>query len=137
MRWGIGKGNLPLEGLAPTQDANFKRQPLISEENAPHSRRIYRSYNETPTTRRNPKMTKTQIAKIAVGAIVGSGTTTIVSSIIKNNTQPENVKDQITIAAGGVVIGMMAAQATRKYSDEMIDDITKWWTELRSSKKTA
>jgi hypothetical protein len=68
---------------------------------------------------------KIRIAKGVATFIVGAGTTKIVKSIIQNNTDPEKLVDRVEIAAASVVIGAMAADATRRYTDNMIDELVK------------
>ena len=64
------------------------------------------------------------VAKYVVSTVVGIGTTKIVRTIINNNIEPETTKDQITVTTASVVIGMMAADATKSYTDSMIDQVT-------------
>ena len=72
-------------------------------------------------------ITKTDIAKNVVSFIVGAGTAKIVGQVIKNNTQPESMTDKVTMTAGAFVIGGMAAEATKKNTDQKIDELTMWW----------
>lgn len=72
-------------------------------------------------------MTKTDIAKNIINFVVGAGTTKIVHQTIKNNTNPETVTDQVTIGAGSVVLGAMAADASKSYTDAKIDEMVSWW----------
>lgn len=74
-------------------------------------------------------MNKLELAKLAVSAIVGAGTTKIVVAIIKNNTDPEKITEKVAIAAAGFVLGSMAADASKKYTDAKIDEAAKWWKE--------
>lgn len=80
-------------------------------------------------------MTKIEFAKTAVSFVVGSGTSKIVVGIISNNVRADKVTDQVAITSAGVVIGMMAADATKKYTDAKIDEIVDWWK--KNVKKTA
>lgn len=72
-------------------------------------------------------MTKTDIAKTVTNLVVGAGTTRIVTQIIKNNTDPQTVTDQVTMTAGAVVLGSMAADASKEYTSAKIDQITTWY----------
>jgi hypothetical protein len=72
-------------------------------------------------------MTKTDIAKRVVGFVVGAGTTKIVGSIIQKNTEFEKKTDRIAVASASLVIGTMAADTTKKYTDAKIDEIVNWW----------
>lgn len=68
-------------------------------------------------------MNKIAFAKNAVSLIVGTGTAKIVSSIISNNTNPENVVDKVTMTSASLVLGAMVADVTRRYTDAKIDQI--------------
>lgn len=67
-------------------------------------------------------MNSIKLVKTATSFIVGAGTTKIVSSIIQNNVSPDNVADKVAVTGAAFVIGSMAADATRKYTDSMIDE---------------
>ena len=79
-------------------------------------------------------MNKTDIAKRVVSTIVGIGTTKIVSSIISTTTDPESVTDKVAVLASSFVIGSMAVEATRNWTDTKIDGIVIWYHELASKK---
>lgn len=72
-----------------------------------------------------------EITKFAASAVVGVGTSKIVHSIIDNNTEAESAVDTVTIAAGSLVIGSMAADATKKYLDEKIDAVVAWYHSIK------
>jgi len=72
-------------------------------------------------------MTKLDFVKTAASFVVGAGTTTIVASIIKNNVQPRNAYDKVTVVAGSIALGSMAASATKKYTADTIDEMADWW----------
>lgn len=72
-------------------------------------------------------MTKLELTKAVVGLAVGSGASKIIHSIIKNNVQPSGVIDQITLVAGSIVLGSIAADASKKHSDIKIEEIADWW----------
>ena len=72
-------------------------------------------------------MTKIEFAKKAITFIVGMGTTKIASDIIKNNVDPQNVAEKVTVFAGGMVIGSMAADATKEYTGAKVDEMISWW----------
>lgn len=74
-------------------------------------------------------MTKLELTKTVVNIVVGTGTTKIVSNIIKNNTNAETITDTVTMAAGSVVLGSMAADASKEYTSDKIDKIADWWHE--------
>ena len=64
------------------------------------------------------------VVKFVVSGIVGIGTTKIARTIIDNNIEPETTKDQVTVGAASIVLGMMAAEATKEYTNASIDHIT-------------
>lgn len=74
-------------------------------------------------------MTKLEFTKMAVNIVVGAGTSKIVGSIIRNNATPANLADQVTMTAGAVVLGSMAADASKKYTGDKIDEMASWWNE--------
>jgi large-conductance mechanosensitive channel len=74
-------------------------------------------------------MNKLAIAKMAVSAIVGAGTTKIVTAIVKNNIQPDKLIDKVTVVSGAFVLGSMAADASKKYTDAKIDEAVNWFNE--------
>lgn len=73
-----------------------------------------------------------EIAKTAASMIVGVGTSKIVHSIINNNVDPETAVDTVTIAAGSLVIGSMATDATKKYLDTKIEGAVTWAKNLKN-----
>jgi hypothetical protein len=76
-----------------------------------------------------------KFVKIVTSTVVGFGTTQIVHGIVRHNTDPENIVDTVTITAGAVALGMMASRATRRFTDQTIDEIAEWYNE--NFKKTA
>lgn len=72
-------------------------------------------------------MTKLDLLKTVTNFVVGAGTTKIVTQAVQNNTNPKNAAENAQIVAGGVVLGCMAADATRAYTDAKIDEIAAWW----------
>lgn len=79
-------------------------------------------------------MTKLELAKNAVSIVVGAGTSKIVSSIIQNNTNPKTLADKVSMSAGSMVIGMMVADAAKKYTDAQIDEVAVWYkTKVKKS----
>lgn len=78
-------------------------------------------------------MTKLEIVKAVASTIVGIGTSKIVYGIIANNVETTNPVDKVTVVAGSFVVGSMAADATKKHTDKMIDEAAAW---LESIKQT-
>lgn len=74
-------------------------------------------------------MNKLDIAKMVTSFVVGAGTSKIVTGIIQNNTSPEKLTDQVAIVAGGVVLGSMVADLSKKYTNDKIDEIALWYAE--------
>ena len=75
-------------------------------------------------------MTKTDIAKKTVSLIVGIGTVKVVKQVIKNNTTSESATDKAAILVAGYILGAIAADASKMWTDDKIDDIVIWWTEV-------
>lgn len=61
--------------------------------------------------------------KLVTSTIVGLGTTKIITTIIKNNVDPQTAVDAVTITAGSFVLGGMVADASKQYTDKTIDNI--------------
>jgi hypothetical protein len=72
-------------------------------------------------------MNKIEFAKATTTFVVGLGTSKIVHQIIRNNTNPENVIDTVTMFAGSVAIGSLVADATRAHTDAKIDEMVTWY----------
>lgn len=70
------------------------------------------------------------LAKMAARYMIGAGTGKIVVSIIQNNVAaPENLYKKVQIVGAGIVIGMMAKDATKKYTDMKIDEYVAFYNE--------
>lgn len=80
-------------------------------------------------------MTKTKIAKKIVSVVIGIGTTKIVSGIISSTTDPESATDKVAVLASSWVLGAMAVEATRNYTDAKIDQTIALWKELSEAVK--
>ena len=79
------------------------------------------------------EMTKTDIAKAAVGYVVAAGTSLIVKGFIENNTSPETLIQKVTVTAASIAIGGMAKDATRKYTDQQIDKLIELWEDAKDA----
>lgn len=78
-------------------------------------------------------MDKLLVAKRVVSAAVGFSVTKIVSAVIENNIQPSDKPiDRAAIAAGTYVLGGIAADASKKYTDAKIDELVAWYKETRA-----
>jgi len=82
-------------------------------------------------------MNKVAAVKLVARVIVGAGTTTISSSIIKNNVEPSNMIEQISTAVASVVIGSMASEATKSHTDAKIDAVVEAWNKTKSKEDHA
>jgi hypothetical protein len=82
-------------------------------------------------------MNKIAATKLVVRLVTGAGTTTISNSIIKNNVQPANVIEQISVAVASVVIGSMASEATKSHTDAKIDSLVDAWNSNKSKETPA
>ncbi len=75
-------------------------------------------------------MNKIEITKRVINSVVAVGTAQIVRSIIKNNTNPESVTDQVAGYAGSFALGGMAANAASTHTDARIDAIVELYNKL-------
>ena len=82
-------------------------------------------------------MNKLEIAKTAIGFVVGAGASKITHTIIANNVRPERVIDKITVTAGSIAVGMMVADASKSFTAKKIDDIVKSFREMQNSVQKA
>lgn len=76
------------------------------------------------------------VVKFVASGVVGIGTGKIVGKIIKNNVTPETLIDKVTVLAAGWVIAGIATNATKKYTDDMVDDVVKAATVVVDKVKT-
>lgn len=109
------------------------------DEHVPLTRRYYNPYNETPNQGEAMQFipqSKTDIVKGAVGFVVGSGVSVIVRGVIKNNTSTDGVIEKVTLAVATVVVGMMAREATKEYTDGLIDRTIESWNEFKNELNT-
>lgn len=70
------------------------------------------------------------VVKFAVSSVIGFGTGKIITNVVKNNVRPETVVDKVTVIAAAWVISGIATTATKKYTNDMIDDAVEGATEL-------
>ena len=78
-------------------------------------------------------MNKLEAVKLVARIVVGTGTTTVSNSIIKNNVDPANILQQVSVGVAAVVIGSMAAEATKSHTDAKIDEIAAALASLKKS----
>ena len=74
-------------------------------------------------------MTKTDIAKQLASFVVGGCTAKVVKEIVVRNTDPESVADKAVVFVASCVIGAMARDATKVWTDAKIDKLIAWWIE--------
>ena len=72
-------------------------------------------------------MTKLDITKIVVTTVVGFGASKIAQSICLNNTPTETIPDKVMVHSAAIVVGMMASELTRKYTNAKIDEVAHWY----------
>lgn len=75
------------------------------------------------------------VVKVAVSGVVGIGTGKIVSAVIKNNVSPESLIDKVTIVAASWTLSGVVTTATKKYTNEMIDEVYNGVTEFVDNAK--
>ena len=73
------------------------------------------------------------IAKLGVSTVVGIGTSRIVKAIITNNVARADMSliEETTVVASSYVLGAMAADATKKYTDAKVDAVAAWISDRR------
>lgn len=72
------------------------------------------------------------IAKKAATFVVGSGVSKITASIIANNTNPEKLTERVSMYVGAGVLGMMAADASKKFTSAKIDTYVAYAAKLKT-----
>ena len=75
-------------------------------------------------------MSKIKAIKFVARIVVGAGTTTITHSIIRNNVEPTNLFQAISVGAAALTIGSMAEGAARAHTDARIDEFVETWNSL-------
>lgn len=71
---------------------------------------------------------KIEITKTVVSFIVGVGATRIAKAIIDNNTEDEEkLHNRVAINSASLVLGAMAAERAKDYTDAKIDEIVEFW----------
>lgn len=65
------------------------------------------------------------VTKFAASLVVGIGTGKIVGKAIKQIVTPTSMIEKVTIAAASWVIAGIATDATKHYTDDMIDNVAK------------
>jgi divalent metal cation (Fe/Co/Zn/Cd) transporter len=79
------------------------------------------------------KMTAREYAKLGVGLVVGSSAFFVVSSIVKDNVNPETLPQKAKAAVGTFIIATIVADAASRHTDRMIDKVADSWN--NASKK--
>ena len=77
-------------------------------------------------------MTQLAIIKGIVSTVVGIGTYQVTGAVIANNVAATNAFGKIAIGSTKIVVGMMASEATRAYTDKKIDELTEAWKSASS-----
>lgn len=80
---------------------------------------------------------KLGVAKILISGVVGIGTGKIVGKVIKNNISADTLVDKVTVTAAAWVIGAIATERTKAYTNDMIDDLAKNACEIIDKVKLA
>lgn len=70
-----------------------------------------------------PKPTKTDVAKAVTGFVIGACTTTVVRALIRQNVALDKTADKVALAVGTYVLGAIAADATKEWTDAKIDEL--------------
>lgn len=72
-------------------------------------------------------MTKLDITKIVVTTVVGIGASRIAQNICLSNSPMESMPDKVMAHSAALVVGMMASEVTRKYTNAKIDELAGWY----------
>jgi len=73
-------------------------------------------------------MTKTEIAKRVVSGLVMFSTASVVKQVIQNSTSATTISERIAVIIAGHVLGAIAADASKVWTDDKIDELIAWWT---------
>jgi hypothetical protein len=68
---------------------------------------------------------KLGVAKFIISGVVGIGTGKIVGKIIKSHVMPETLIDKVTVTAAALVIGAIATERTKAYTNDMVDEVVE------------
>lgn len=68
-------------------------------------------------------MTKRDMTKKACHIIAGTSVGYAVANALYNNTEKDNLLHSAEASIAGVVVGGMAAEASREYTDRVVDDV--------------
>lgn len=80
-------------------------------------------------------MNAVKVIKFVTCAVVGSGTTTVTNSIIRNNVEPSGLIQNISVAVASVAIGSMAVEATREHTSDRIDQLVELWNSVNENQE--
>lgn len=82
-------------------------------------------------------MNKLEITKKVATFVVGVGTSKIAQSIIQNNVSTDTVIAKVTVNSAALVIGMMASEATKKFTNAKIDEYASLFADAKDKIKEA
>jgi hypothetical protein len=81
-------------------------------------------------------MNNLDLAKHVASTVVAFGTSTIVGAVIRNNVQPATTFQKVSIPAASFVIGSIASDLTKNYTNEKIDAATAWYRKNITDRKS-
>lgn len=79
---------------------------------------------------------KLDLVKTIVNLTVAGGCSKIVHGIVQNNTDPENLTQQVQVIAGSAVLGSMLASHASQHVTAQIDNIDKMIKTHRAVRET-
>lgn len=82
-------------------------------------------------------MNKIEALKFVARALIGAGTANVTNSIIRNNVEPANMLQTVSIVLTSMTIGSMASAATTSHADAMIDQLVELWEASPSTETTS
>lgn len=82
-------------------------------------------------------VSKTTAAKRIVSTIVGFSVSSVVRTIITNNCETDDptLSEETKIIVSSHVLGMMAANMTKEFTDSQIDDAVALWKKIQDERK--
>ena len=125
------------EGRDPTHD-EVRRQHRNSSARhicarlLPSSSQKLQGSITRPLPRRKTTMQKIVVVKKIVSTAVGFAAGSVITSIIKNNTNPETTQEKVATAVGSYALGSMVGDVASRYTDAKIDHYASMINEMRN-----
>lgn len=79
-------------------------------------------------------MTRTEVAKTIVNAVVGFSTSYVVGNVVRNNVTPDSTLRKVEAEVGAFVLGYVASDYVQKVAGVKMDEAIAWWTKNVTAK---